>query len=65
MTKLQITKDLIIKINGSELSSAAQLTEAVESSAGKEITLTYKRDGKEYTAFINNGKNFLHPEATK
>ena len=46
------TKDLIIKINGSELSSAAQLTEAVESSAGKEITLTYKRDGKEYTAIL-------------
>ena len=46
------TKDVITKINGTKLTSAAQLTEAVESSAGKTITLTYKRDGKEYTATL-------------
>lgn len=45
-------KDVITKINGTELTSAAQLTETVEASAGKEITLTYKRDGKEYTATL-------------
>jgi len=43
-------KDVITKIDGAELSSAAQLSEAVNKSQGKTITLTYTRDGKEYTA---------------
>ena len=46
------TKDIITKINGSAILSASQLTEAVESSGGGSITLTYTRSGKEYTATI-------------
>ena len=45
-------KDVITRVDGKELTSAAQLTEAVESSSGKEMTLTYKRNGKEYTATL-------------
>ena len=45
-------KDVITKINGKELGSAAELTEAVEGCNGKEIAVTYKRDGKEYTASL-------------
>ena len=45
-------KDIITKINGQKLSSAAELTEAVDTSNGKEITLTYMRGGKEYVASL-------------
>ena len=45
-------KDVITKVNGTPLTSAAELTEAVNKSNGKAITLTYTRDGKEYTARV-------------
>ena len=43
-------KDVIIKLDGKELRSAAELTEAVETCEGRALTLTYTRNGKEYTA---------------
>ena len=45
-------KDVITAIDGKALTSSAQLTEAVEGSSGRAISLTYKRGGKEYTATI-------------
>lgn len=45
--------DLIIKVNGTEITSAAELTQSVENSGGKIIQLTYLRDGKEHTAALN------------
>ncbi|MBQ8140504.1 MAG: SpoIVB peptidase [Clostridia bacterium] len=40
--------DLIIKVNGTQITGAAELTRIVEESGGNSITLTYLRDGKEY-----------------
>ena len=45
-------KDVITRVDGKELTSSAQLTEAVEGAGGRAITLTYIRDGKEYTAQV-------------
>ncbi len=45
-------KDVIVKINGEEIKSAVQLTESVEKSEGREITLTYKRGKTEKTIGI-------------
>ncbi len=42
--------DIITKIDGEIISGAEDLTRAVEESGGKNITLTYMRDGKEHTA---------------
>lgn len=42
-------KDIITKINGAEIRDAAELTRTVEDSGGKNISLTYKRDGAEKT----------------
>ena len=41
------TKDIITKINGAPLTSAAQLTDAIEGCGGKELTLTCRRAGRE------------------
>ncbi len=42
-------KDVITKINGLEISDAAELTRSVEGCRGKDISLTYRRDGAEKT----------------
>ncbi len=39
--------DVITKINGSEISSSAELTQKIEQSGGKSVTISYMRDGKE------------------
>ena len=41
-------KDIILKINGEPLSSASQLTQAIESCGGKELTLLCRRAGQEF-----------------
>ncbi len=41
--------DLITKIEGVEITSAAELTQSVENSAGKSLRVTYLRDGKEHS----------------
>ncbi|MBE6597048.1 MAG: SpoIVB peptidase [Ruminococcaceae bacterium] len=45
--------DVIIKMNGSPITSSDELTSAVEASGGKDIELTYRRDGKEYTTKLS------------
>ena len=45
-------KDVITKINGSAVAGASTLTEAVESSSGSEITVTYRRAGQERVAHV-------------
>ena len=45
-------KDVITKVNGRELKCASDLTDTVESSNGKEISLTYVRHGVEKTVSI-------------
>ena len=42
-------KDVIIKVNGEGITGASQLTEAVESSGGQSISLTFRRGGAEKT----------------
>ena len=42
-------KDIIIKVNGIHVRDAAELTRTVEDSDGRNISLTYKRDGAEKT----------------
>ena len=46
------TKDVIVKINGSPASSITQLTEAVETSNGKSISLVIRRAGRELTVSV-------------
>lgn len=46
---LQIN-DIITKIDGTGISSSEELTRFIEQGNGKSVTLTYTRDGKEYTA---------------
>ena len=41
-------KDMILKINGQPLGSAAQLTEAIENCGGHELRLLCRRAGKEF-----------------
>ncbi len=41
--------DVIVAVNGNEIGSVARLTELVEASKGQRITVTYMRNGKEYT----------------
>ena len=45
-------RDTIIKVNGSKISDASELTGIVESSGGKALTVTYLRDGKELTSTL-------------
>jgi len=45
-------KDVITKVNGREIKNATELTSTVEESAGREITLTYKRGKTEKTIGI-------------
>ena len=45
--------DLITKVNGVEITSAAELTQRVEESGGKTLKLTYIRDGGEHTTDLN------------
>ena len=45
-------KDVITKVNGREIKDASELTSTVEESAGREITLTYKRGKTEKTIGI-------------
>ncbi len=45
-------KDVITKINGKTATGASLLTEELESNAGKELSLTFKRGGKEYVAHV-------------
>ena len=41
--------DVITAVDGNEVSSVARLTELVEASKGQRITVTYTRNGKEYS----------------
>ncbi len=43
------TKDVITKINGKSIKDANEMTQLVEESDGREISLTYKRSGEEKT----------------
>ncbi|HOA84518.1 MAG TPA: SpoIVB peptidase S55 domain-containing protein, partial [Bacillota bacterium] len=45
-------KDIITAVNGEQLICAAQLTATIEKCGGKPITLTYKRDSREYTVTL-------------
>ena len=45
-------KDVITKIDGKEITRAADLTGLVESSGGKTLAMTYVRNGKEFTAHV-------------
>ena len=45
-------KDVIIKINGRPAQSISQLTEAVETSNGKSITVALRRSGRELTVNV-------------
>ena len=45
-------KDVITKINGAPVSGVSQLTEAVDGSSGGEITVTYRRGGRENVAHV-------------
>lgn len=42
-------KDVILKVDGEAVLSAAELTSRVEASGGRELAVTYKRGGKEST----------------
>ena len=44
--------DVILKANGQEIKSAAELTDAVACSEGKEMTFTCRRDGTEFTVSL-------------
>ena len=44
--------DVILKTNGQEIKSAAELTDTVGRSNGQEITLTCRRDGTEFTVSL-------------
>lgn len=44
--------DMIKSVDGKNINSAAELTQIVESSGGKVLSLTYTRGGKEYTASL-------------
>ena len=46
-------KDVIVKIDGRPITDAAELTRLVESSGGREISLTYLRSGAERTARLS------------
>lgn len=46
------TSDIITKCDGKKLSDAEELTAIIEGSGGKELTLTYMRNGAEYNATI-------------
>lgn len=45
-------KDVILQVNGEELVSAADLTERIETSEGKTLTLHCRRRGQEFDAVI-------------
>jgi len=45
-------KDVIVKVNGQDISGAEELTRSVENSGGSEISLTYLRGGTEKTIGI-------------
>ena len=45
-------KDVIKKVNGKDLADAEELTKAIENSAGREISVTYTRAGRECTVKI-------------
>ena len=45
-------KDVITKINGKTAESASQLTEAAESAQGKEISVTYRRAGRDHVTHV-------------
>ncbi len=45
-------KDLIVRVNGKDISGANELTRSVEESEGREISLTYKRGKDEKTVSI-------------
>mgnify|MGYP005797927807 CR=1 FL=1 len=45
-------KDIITKVNGKELTDANELTNIIENCDGKNVTLTYKRNGTEKTVTI-------------
>ena len=42
--------DRIISVNGKEISSASELTDAVEKSGGRTLSIEYLREGTKYTA---------------
>lgn len=44
--------DIITKCNGKKVSGAEELTDMIEKSNGKDITVTYSRGGKEYEAVL-------------
>ena len=44
--------DVILKANGQDVKSAAELTDAVGGSDGKEMTFTCRRDGTEFTVSL-------------
>ena len=46
-------KDVIIKINGSPATGVSQLTEAADGASGGEITVTYRRAGRERIAHVS------------
>ncbi len=46
------TGDVIIKVNGSPITSSDELTSAVENSCGRTIELTYRREEKEYSSTL-------------
>ena len=43
-------KDIITKVDGSEIDGAAELTAAIEKCGGRELAVTYTRSGEEHTA---------------
>ena len=45
--------DTILRVNGTPLTSAAELNELVEKGNGQTITLRYTRDGKEYSTSLS------------
>ncbi len=50
-------KDIICKINGKEINSAEEVTEAVEKSGGVPLQITLLRDGKEITVTLHPAKH--------
>ena len=44
--------DVIVQLNGNKLSGSAELSEIVERSAGKPLSLVYTRGGQEHTATL-------------
>ncbi len=46
------TKDVITKIDGKKIESLDTLISAIETGGGKDLTITYLRDGKEYSTTV-------------